>query len=99
MHYALTRDDAELPYLVYGKGDDAAEAEQDAARNIDVALDGAAPLRANLIVVSREEAEQQGYVKPGAPVIWHDNLGRYYVEDHGPFHSSKLQRRLQDRLT
>jgi hypothetical protein len=99
MHYALTRDDAELPYLIYGKGDDAAEAEADAERNMQADITGAALLRANVIVVSREEAEQQGYVKSGAPVIWHDNLGRYFVEDHGPFHSSKLQRRLQDRLT
>jgi hypothetical protein len=99
MHYALTRDDAEQPYLVYGKGDDAAEAEQDAARNIRDDLADAALLRGNLIVVSREEAEQQGYVKPGAPVIWHDNLGYYIVEDHGPFHTSKLQRLLQDTLT
>lgn len=99
MHYALTRDDAELPYLVYGKGDDAAGAEADAGRNIQTGFAHATLLRANLIVVTREEAEQQGYVNPGAPVIWHDNLGRYAVEDHGPFHSSKLQRRMQDRLT
>jgi hypothetical protein len=99
MHYALTRDDAELPYRVFGKGDDAAEAEADAGRNIQTRVADAPFLRANLIVLSREEAEQQGYVKPGAPVIWHDNLGRYAVEDHGPFHPSKLQRRLQDRLT
>jgi hypothetical protein len=99
MHYALTRDDAELPYLIYGKGDDATEAEADATHNIRDDLTDAALLRANVIVVSRDEAEQQGYVTPGAPVIWHDNLGHYFVEDHGPFHSSKLQRRLQDRLT
>lgn len=98
MHYALTRDTLESPYTVYGKGDDAAEAEQDAARNIRDDLADAALLRENLIVVTREEAEQQGYVTPGAPVIWYDHLGRYRVEDHGPFHASALQRRLQDRL-
>ncbi|MGD9894367.1 MAG: hypothetical protein AB7R89_26975 [Dehalococcoidia bacterium] len=99
MHYALTRDAPESSYAVYGKGDDAAEAEQDASRNIHTELGDIPLLIENLIVVTREEAEHQGYVKPGAPVIWHDNLGRYAVEDHGPFHSSKLQRRLQDRLT
>jgi hypothetical protein len=99
MHYALTRDTPESPYAIFGKGDDAAEAEQDASRNIQAELGDIPLLLENVIVVSREEAEQQGYVKPGAPVIWHDNLGHYAVEDHGPFHSSKLQRRLQDRLT
>lgn len=99
MHYALSRVTEEGTYAVYGKGDDAAEAEHDAARNIGDDRADAPPLRENLIVVTREEAEQQGYVKPGAPVIWYDNLRRYNVEDHGPFHPSALQRRLQNMLT
>lgn len=99
MHYALTRDAPESPYAVYGKGDDTVEAERDAVRNIRDDRGDVAILRQNLIVVSRDEAEQQGFVKPGAPVIWYDNLGRYEVEDHGPFHTSALQRRLQNLLT
>lgn len=98
MHYALTRATPESTYAVYGKGNDAGLATDDAGRNIGDRSD-AAVLQENLIVVTREEAEQQGYVKPGAPVIWHDNLGRYEVEDHGPFHPSAIQRRLQNQLT
>jgi hypothetical protein len=99
MYYALTRDDPESPYQVYGKGDDAAEAEAEAARLIRDRAADRDRLAENLITASREEAEQLGYVEPGAPVIWYDHLGHYRVEDHGPFHPPALQRRLQNRLT
>ena len=99
MHYAVSRVTDDESYAVYGKGDDPAEAEHDAVRNIGDDRGDAAFLRENLTVVTREEAEQRGYVKPGAPVIWYDNLRRYKVEDHGPFRSSAVQRRLQNMLT
>src|ERR687894_1202428 len=98
MHYALSRVTDEGPYAVYGKGGDAAEAEHDALHNIGDDRGDATVLRENLIVATREEAEQQGFVKPGAPVIWYDNFRRYNVEDHGPFHPSAVQRRLQNML-
>ncbi len=99
MHYALSRLYGEAPYQVYGKGDDAAEAEADAARNIEEApAEEATALRANLVVMTREESEQRGYVVPGAPVIWYDHLRRYRVEDHGRYKPVKIERRLRHML-
>lgn len=96
MHYALTRYDLDSPYQVYGKGDDAAQAERDATSNIETAFD-ADLLRQNLIVLTREESEHQGYVVPGAPVIWHDELRHYRVEDHGPYRPRGIEQRIRDR--
>jgi hypothetical protein len=99
MHYALSRLYDESPYHVYGKGDDPAEAEADAARNIEEApAEEAAALRVNLVVMTREESEQRGYVVPGAPVIWYDYLRRYRVEDHGPYRPRGIERRLRHML-
>ena len=95
MHYALTRYSLESPYQVYGKGDDAAEAERDAAPNIAAALD-ADVLRANLILLTREESEHQGYVTPGAPVIWHDELRHYKVEAHNRYRPLGIEQKIRD---
>jgi len=98
MHYALSRLDDDAPYLVYGKGDDAAAAEQDAHRNLREDRDDAPALRHNLIVLTREECEAKGYIVPGAPVIWYDHLARYQVEDQDPFKPLAIERRLRDVL-
>ena len=98
MHYALSRLDADDPDLVYGKGDDAAEAEADAHRTIREDREDAPLLRRNLLVVTREEAEQAGYIVPGAPVIWYDHLGRYRVEDQDPYRPNPIERRLRGIL-
>lgn len=95
MHYALTRYESDTPYQVYGKGDAATAAEHDAARNIEGALD-ADLLRANLIVLTREESEHQGYVTPGAPVIWHDERRRYRVEAHDPYRPRAIEQMIRD---
>ena len=85
MYYALSTDDPETGYHIYGKGDDAAQAETDAARHIHDDLENADVLRRNLTVITREEAEERGVAQPGAPVIWYDRLSRYRVEAHGPY--------------
>ena len=85
MYYALSTDDPDSPYHIYGKGDDPAQAEADAAAHIDDERENAAILRRNLIVITREEAEERGRAKHGPPVIWSRHLGRYRVEDHGPY--------------
>src|SRR6266508_3293367 len=97
MHYALTRYDVQSPYQVYGKGDDVTEAELDARNNIIGALD-ADLLARNLIILTREESEHQGYVTPGAPVIWHDELRHYRVEDHGPYRPRGIEQKLRDMM-
>jgi hypothetical protein len=98
MHYALSRLDDAAPFLVFGKGDDPALAEQDALRNLREDRDDAAALRRNLIVLSREECEENGYIVPGAPVIWYDHLGRYQVEDQDPFKPRAIEQRLRNVL-
>jgi hypothetical protein len=99
MHYALSRLYDQSSYHVYGKGDDAAEAEADAARNIEEApAEEAAALRANIVVMTREESEQRGYVARGAPVIWYDYLRRYRVEDHGPSKPLAIEHRMRHML-
>ena len=85
MYYAMSRVDDDSPYHIYGKGDDAAAAEEEAARNLREDSEEAPALRRNLIVLTREEAEERGYVPRGAPVIWHDERRRYRVEDHGRY--------------
>lgn len=91
MHYALSRVFDDAPYEVYGKGDDPAAAEEDAARGIADDTDDADALRRNQIVLTREESEQRGFVTHGAPVIWHDDLRRYQVEDHGRYRPLKIE--------
>jgi|SRR5215211_2019082 hypothetical protein len=98
MYYALSRLDDDSPYHVYGKGEDPAEAEADARRNLTEDRDNHAPLARHLIVMTREEAEEKGYVVPGAPVIWYDHLGRYRVEDMGPYKPLGIEKRLRDVL-
>ena len=95
MHYALARTDSDASYQVYGKGDNAAEAEHDASRNIAGRWDADA-LTSNLLVLTREEAEQRGFVKPGAPVIWHDDDRHYVVEDHGRYHPLKIEQKIRN---
>jgi hypothetical protein len=98
MYYALSRPDPDSPYLVYGKGDEPGAAEQDARRNLGDVRDDAPTLGQNLIVLTREESEEKGYVVAGAPVIWYDHLGRYRVEDQDPYAPRSIERRLRDRL-
>jgi hypothetical protein len=98
MHYALSRLDDDALYLVYGKGDDPALAEQDALHNLRDDRDDTPTLRRNLIVLSREECEEQGYVVLGAPVIWYDHLGHYRVEDQDPFKPRAIEQRLHNVL-
>jgi hypothetical protein len=98
MYYALSRTDADAPYRVYGKGDEPIAAEQDARRNLDEDREDAPLLQRNLIVLTREESEEKGYVVPGAPVIWYDHLGRYRVEDQDPYKPRSIERRLRDKL-
>lgn len=95
MHYALSRAFDDGPYHVYGKGDDPAAAEEDAARNIADDIDEAHALRRGLIVLTREASEQRGIVAPGAPVIWHDDLRRYRVEDHGRYRPLRIEHRIR----
>ncbi|MGH2584571.1 MAG: hypothetical protein ACRDJE_06625 [Dehalococcoidia bacterium] len=96
MHYALTRTNAQSPYHIYGKGDDATEAEKDARDHIREYAADSPPLREYLIVVSREEAEERGLLKPAAPVIWHDELGRYRIEEHDRYHPLPGEQRLRN---
>jgi hypothetical protein len=96
MHYALTRMNAQTSYQIYGKGDDASTAEKDARHNIrEYAADSDA-LGQHLIVVSREEAEERGLLKPVAPVIWHDELGRYCIEEHDRYHPLPGEQKLRN---
>jgi hypothetical protein len=81
-YYALSAVDPRAGFAVYGKGDDAEQAQADALHNIGDDNPDAAALRANLMVLTRAEAEERGLIPPGAPVIWYDHLRRYHVEDH-----------------
>lgn len=98
MHYALTRMNPQSPYHIYGKGDDAAAAEEDARHNIKEYAADSPALREQLIVLSREEAEERGLLKPAAPVIWHDELGRYRIEEHDRYHPLPGEQKLRDIL-
>jgi hypothetical protein len=81
-YYALSTVDPVAKFEVYGKGDDAEQAQADALHNIGDDNPNAATLRANLTVITRAEAEERGLIPPGAPVIWYDHLRRYRAEDH-----------------
>jgi len=81
-YYALSAMDPTAKYAVYGKGDDAEQAQADALHNIGDDDPDAAALRANLNVLTRVEAEERGFIPAGAPVIWYDHLRHYHVEDH-----------------
>ena len=80
-YYALSAADPATTFVVYGKGDDAEQAQADALHNIGDDPEAAA-LRANLTVITRAESEERGLLPSGAPVIWYDHLRRYRVEDH-----------------
>ncbi len=97
MYYAISTVDPETGYWIYGKGDEPAQAEADAAEHLD-GVENAALLRQNLTVISREEAEQRGIATPGAPVIWYDRLGHYRIEDHGLYHPLGIEQRLRSVL-
>ncbi len=97
MHYAISTDDPDAGYHIYGKGDDAAQAEANAAEHLD-GLENAALIRQNMTVISDEEAEQRGIATKGAPVIWYDRLGRYRVEDHGPYRPLAIEKRVRSIL-
>jgi hypothetical protein len=81
-YYALSAVDPAAKFEVYGKGDDAEQAQADALRTIGAGNPDGAALRTNLTTMTRAEAEERGLIPTGAPVIWYDHLGRYRVEDH-----------------
>lgn len=79
-YYALSRPDAESHYHVYGKGDNAGEAETEAVVTFALHEHEAESLRANAVVATREEAEGRGLIPRGASVVWYEHLKRYNEE-------------------
>jgi len=81
--YAVTRVDEDAPYAIYGKGEDAAQALADAAARIGSDDADAPSLRRNLTAMTPADVVDAGIAMPGQPVIWHNDLRHFVVEDHG----------------